>query len=255
VRRFHRNQPSSRIRSRSQARSLHEDPPAYHVLCASCCCLRQLFRRYSCARLDVCEHFGLLHAWTKRWILVPIDRNFRLCIYDLGWCRSWEIVQRRKDLQPTSVVLLSRRGHTNPILLPCTSFPTLILAIRQHSRLLRWCWCYASCYWHQLLVMDHYRLHLPMVDASFPLPLVDALQLHPVRRPRRRCRNWSCHHLLHCAVPKEWDNRAEHNTNMVGKFCLAKNCRRCGHSIPRPEPWRDVRTFVMVLSSFGSDVD
>jgi hypothetical protein len=166
---------------------------------------------------------------------MPVHWNFCIRVYDLGWCRPWAVIQRRKDVsipvfrllrflifalqvQPTPVVLLNRRGRTNSLLLPRTAFPTLILAIRQHSRLLRRRQCHASCYWYQLLVLDNDWFHFPMVDASFPLPLVDALQLHSVCRPRRRRRIGIHCHLLHAAVPKKRDHRVEHGPSMVGQY-------------------------------------
>jgi len=183
---------------------------------------------------------------------MPVNWNFRFCVYDLGWCRPWAVIQRWKDVQPTDVVLLNRRSRTSSLLLPCTAFPSLILAIHQHSRLLRRCQRHASCHWYQLLVLDNDWFHFPMVDASLPLPLVDALQLHPVCRPRRRRRIRIHCHLLHVAIPEKRYDRIKYNPSMVGQYCMGKHQRLFGRPASHLKPWRKIRAVVMVLNELVS---
>lgn len=90
---------------------------------------------------------------------------------------------RYPQVQPAVVVLLGRRCGTYPILLPRSSLPTLPLAIHQYTSVLRRRWRHTTCFRNQLLRVGHDWICLPVVHAPFPLPMVDAIQLHPLCWP------------------------------------------------------------------------
>jgi OPT family oligopeptide transporter len=80
----------------------------------------------------------------------------------------------------TIVLFASRSTDSNSILLPLPSLPLLILEIHQYASLLRHR-CNTASHRDQLRLMGNRRIHLQLRHAPKTLPLVDAIQLYPVR--------------------------------------------------------------------------
>ena len=98
------------------------------------------------------------------------------------------------------MVLCCWHPWPNSILLPGSSLPPVFLAIHKRSTFLRYCRCSSPGQWTQLLFMGCGRLHLQLLYPSFPLPMVDAIQLHSLRSTGCRRRFEHHHRLLRCAV-------------------------------------------------------
>ncbi|KAJ7655241.1 hypothetical protein DFH06DRAFT_495838 [Mycena polygramma] len=137
--RVHRDGARGCIRRGPQARSLHEDPPAHDVCDPTGPCDHHLLRRHRCPELDVLERCRNLHARSPRQLCVPIDQ--RLCdgLGDVGGNFTQETLQSRRHVQPTFVRFPLWRSCSHPLLLPPSPLPVVVLALRQHPRLLRWC--------------------------------------------------------------------------------------------------------------------
>ena len=85
------------------------------------------------------------------------------------------------QIQPNTLVLPYRRAGTYPLLLPFLPFSVRLLALRQHVCLLHINRRHPTSKRSQRFVMDLNRIHLPVLDASLSLPLVDAIQLYSLR--------------------------------------------------------------------------
>jgi hypothetical protein len=102
------------------------------------------------------------------------------------------------------MVLCPRCPRSHPLLLPFSPLPSVFLALRQYPGVLRWSRCYPPWFRDQLHLVGPRWVYLQLLRASLALPMVDALQLHFIRCPRRWRRDQHDRGVLHCSLPKGW---------------------------------------------------
>ncbi len=180
------------------------------------------------------------------------------------WART--PVQQRRDLQPDHLLLADRCPPSHSLLLPCSKVPGIEVALRERSRDARGYKPASSRDWRQLLVMVRYRRSLPILHASLPLQgtslkrspylpgfltflcftVVDALQLHPLRRARLGVDHLPHRHLLLAATAK-----GRHQPRLVGQHRLAEHSRRHGRAFLHVGAGRNLRAHKLVIVYFG----
>ncbi len=145
------------------------------------------------------------------------------------------------------MVLPRRCNPPNSILHPRPPLSSLSMAIRQRSRLPRRRSRHSPSFGNQLRILGPCRVHLQLLHPPIPLPVVDAIQLHPLCGPRR----WnSVRHHSHLPLPTTSQGRCY--TKLVGKHRLAKHCRRHGPASQDTKSWRNIRTVDLVIKDQAS---
>ncbi len=153
--------------------------------------------------LDAEQHRGHLHAQPGAGLPLPRLDDVRDRLRPLGRRGPAPVVQPRRAVLGHPLVLPHRHPRAHPVLPRRAQVADVVLAVHQRARILRGARRDAARVGDQLHLVGDVGLHLQLRHPAQVLPLVDAVQLHPVRGARLGRRAVHGRHLLHAAAAED----------------------------------------------------